>query len=131
MFLKLLLTALVIAGALLTLKMRKQRAMQQSAPELRVLNSPPSGSPGGKQLTRFLAAGAVLLMLLGAGLYLYHQWRDTYQVVTVKVIDTRGGQSTTYRAYKGDIDGRTFVTTDQRTITLAEVERMEIGAGPD
>lgn len=131
MFLKLLLTALVIAGALLTLKMRKQRAMQQSVPELRVLNTPSTGARGGKQLTRFLAVGAVLLMLVGAGLYLYHQWRDTYQVVTVRVIDTRSGQSSSYRAYKGDIEGRTFVTTDERTVTLAEVERMEIGSGPD
>ncbi|MCW8908159.1 MAG: antitermination protein NusG [Sedimenticola sp.] len=128
MFLKLLLTALVIAGAILTLRMRRQRATQQSAPELRVLNAPSAETPGRRRLVRFLAAGLVLLMLAGASLYLYHQWRDTYQVVTVRVIDTRSGQSTTYRAYKGDIEGRTFLTTDERTVTLAEVERMEIGA---
>jgi len=131
MFLKLLLTALVIAGAILTLRMRRQRAIQQSAPPLRVLNAPASEIPGRRRLARFLAAGLVLLMLVGAALYLYHQWRDTYQVVTVRVIDTRSGQSTTYRAYKGDIQGRTFVTTDERTVTLAEVERMEIGAGQE
>lgn len=131
MFLKLLLTALVIAGAILTLRMRAQRSIQQSAPQMRVLNAPSEQASGRRRLARFLAAGVVLLMLAGAALYLYHQWRDTYQVVTVRVIDTRSGQSTTYQAYKGDILGRTFVTTDERTITLAEVERMEIGAGRD
>ncbi len=131
MFLKLLLTALVIAGAILTLRMRKQRPIHQSAPQMRVLNAPSTEVPGRRRLVRFLAAGVVLLMLAGAALYLYHQWRDTYQVVTVRVIDTRSGQSTLHQAYKGDIQGRTFVTTDERTVTLAEVERMEIGAGQD
>ena len=98
---------------------------------MRVLNAPSAEVTGRRRLARVLAAGLVLLMLAGAGLYLYHQWRDTYQVVTVRVIDTRSGQATTYQAYKGDIQGRTFVTTDERTVTLAEVERMEIGAGQE
>lgn len=121
MFLKLLLTALVIAGALLTLRMRNQRQYTASA-------APLNASPGQRPIHRILAAGVVLLMLAGAGLYLYHQWSDAYQVVTVRVIDTRSDRATTYRVYKGDIDGRTFVTTDGRTVTLAEVERLEIGA---
>lgn len=124
MFLKLLLTALVIAGALLTLRMRNQRNIRQYTSSAPVLNAPQRQRP----LLRFLAAGVVLLMLVGASLYLYHQWSDAYRVVTVRVIDSRSDRATSYQVYKGDIDGRTFVTTDGRTVTLAEVERLEIGA---
>lgn len=129
MFLKLLLMALVIGGALLALRMRKQRALQQSPPPARLLNVPVSAqSPGKKRLAQLLATGAVVLMLTGAGLYLYHQWRDAYQVVEVRVIDTRSGQFAAYQVYKGDIDGRSFTTTDGRRVTLAEVERLEVAA---
>lgn len=122
MFLKLLLTALVIAGALLTLRMRREKA-------LRPATAPRATSPekGTSRLVTFTAAGVVALMLLGAGFYLFHQWRDTYQIVTIHVIDTRSGNETTYRAYKGDVDGRSFQTTDGRRVTLAEVERLEMG----
>ncbi len=127
MFLKLLLTALVIAGALLTLRMRNQRNLPQYPATGRMLNASIDSNPGRRRISQLLAIGTVFLMLLGAGLYLYHQWRSAYQVVTVRVIDTRSAQSTTYQAYQGDIDGRTFLTTDGRTVTLAEVERLEIG----
>ncbi|PLX59804.1 hypothetical protein [Sedimenticola selenatireducens] len=128
MFLKLLLTALVIAGALLTLRMRSQRNMRQYTSSAPVLNASLNQQrQSRRRVAQFLAGGAVFLMLTGAGLYLYHQWSDAYQVVTVRVIDTRSAQATSYQAYKGDIDGRTFITTDGRTVTLAEVERLEIG----
>ena len=129
MFLKLLLTALVIAGALLTLRMRNQRNLNQVAPSpVRVINAQGNQSRPIKRMPKLLAAGAVLLMLVGAGLYLYHQWRDAYQVVLVQVIDTRSGKTASYQAYKGDIEGRTFTTTEGRVVTLAEVERMEMGS---
>ncbi|WP_275096791.1 antitermination protein NusG [Sedimenticola hydrogenitrophicus] len=127
MFLKLLLTALVIVGALLTLRLRNQRKMQHYRSPAPVLNATMDARQGRRRITQLLAAGAVFLMLAGAGLYLYHQWSDAYQVVTVRVIDTRSARVTAYQAYKGDIDGRSFVTTDGRVVTLAEVERLETG----
>jgi hypothetical protein len=76
---------------------------------------------------KFAAFGLVGLMLVGLGSFLYYQWQDTYQVVTVHVIDTRTGNEATYEAYKGDVEGRTFVTVTGRQVNLAEVERMELG----
>ncbi|MCW8848205.1 MAG: antitermination protein NusG, partial [Sedimenticola sp.] len=128
MFLKLLLTALVIFGALFTLRMRNQRNLNAPVAAARVANSPRNQPREVRRLPRLLAAGAVLLMLIGMSLYLYHQWSDAYRVVSVRVIDSRSGQSASYQAYKGDIDGRTFTTIDGRVVTLAEVERMEMGA---
>lgn len=128
MFLKILLTALVILGALFTLRMRNQRNLNAPVTAARVASSPRNQPREVRRLPRLLAAGAVLLMLIGMGLYLYHQWSDAYRVVSVRVIDSRSGQSASYQAYKGDIDGRTFTTIDGRVVTLAEVERMEMGA---
>lgn len=58
---------------------------------------------------------------------LFFQIQDAWQVVTVRVIDAGSGRETTYRAYKSDVGGRTFTTTDGRTVKLADVERMELG----
>lgn len=122
MFMKLLLTALVIAGAIFTLRLRRRRssATTQQRP---LLQPPARRSP----LPRLAAYGVLVIMLAGAGLYLYHQWRDAYQVVTVRVIDTRSGNAAVYKAYKGDVEGRSFETVDGRSVALAEVERLELG----
>ncbi|MEE9358790.1 antitermination protein NusG [Candidatus Vondammii sp. HM_W22] len=122
MFLKLLLTALVIAGALLALRRRREKILRP-APAPRTVSPEKRNS----RLITFTAVSVVILMLLGAGFYLFHQWRDTYQIITIHVIDARSGNETTYRAYKGDVDGRSFQTTDGRRVTLAEVERLEMG----
>jgi hypothetical protein len=122
MFMKLLLTALVIAGALLALRIRNQKATP-----LRTVKVVQVAGPKNTRLVRFAAVAAVFLMLAGAGGYLYYQWSDSYQVVTLRVVDSRSGKAVTYQAYKGDVEGRSFLTTDGRQVTLAEVERLEIG----
>ena len=117
---KLLLTALVIAGAVMAVRIRKRDLGSRSAPQSIV----------GKRrspLPRIAAAAVVLLMLAGAGLYLYLEWRDATRVVVVRVIEAGGGREVSYQAYRGDVEGRTFTTIDGRLIRLAETERMELG----
>ncbi len=123
---KLLLTALVIAGAVLAIRLRTRNpGVEPSSRRL----PPASGTESAIKtpLLKFAAFGLVGLMLVGLGSFLYYQWQDTYQVVTVHVIDTRTGNEATYEAYKGDVEGRTFVTVTGRQVNLAEVERMELG----
>jgi len=115
--------ALVIAGAVFSMRARGQRMQQVAAAES--VNRPAVSTPN-LRLVRWVASALIVLMVLGAGFYLYHQWQDAYQVVTVRVIDARSGKVTTYQAYKGDIDGRTFLTRQGQQVTLAEVERMEL-----
>jgi len=122
MLLKILLTILVIAGAVLTLRMRREREAAPAAPASAQSRSKKFDTP-----IKIVAAGLAVLMLVGVSAYLYHQWQDSYRVVTVSVIDTRSGNLIQYEAYKGDVEGRQFTTTDGRTVTLAEVERMELG----
>ncbi|MES9855348.1 MAG: hypothetical protein ABW166_01915 [Sedimenticola sp.] len=118
MFLKLLLTLLVIAGALIYVRQRNQ----PSPPRL-------PAEPQRSNLVKIAAAVSVTLMLLGAVGYFYFQWQDNYQVVDLRVVDSRSGNETHYQAYKGDVEAREFTTTDGRHVSLAEVERMEVGAG--
>lgn len=122
MFMKLFLTALVIAGAVIAIRIRK-RPPAGRVPAL----SRPADHPSGSTLPKMMAYATVIAMLAGSGVYFYFQWKDAYQVVSVRIIDTRSGREAVYQAYKGDVDGRSFKTTDGRIVTLAEVERLELG----
>lgn len=120
MLLKILLTVLVILGAVLVLRRRVLR-VQQTAPAAR-----PAAEKN--RLAYAAAYGLVLVMLAGAAFFVYLEWADSYRVVNVQVIDARTGKSVNYRAHRGEVEGRTFRTLDGVTITLADVERMELGA---
>jgi len=124
MLLKILLTASVILGAILILRRRMHRVAQvRVAAQTGVQPEIP------KSRIQYVAAyGVLLVMLGGAGFFIYLEWQDSYQVVDVRVIDSSTGNEVNYRARRGDIDGRTLRTLDGREITLADVERMELGA---
>jgi len=70
-------------------------------------------------------------MLLATGMFLYAEWREAYQVVTVRVINSHTGVARSYRARLKDVQGRSFATLDGRMVTLADVESMELGGDPD
>ena len=125
---KILLTLLVIAGAVVAIRRRNRMNMLgDSRPS--AVPAIESISTGKRSALQFAAIGLVALMLIGTRFYLYHQWQDAYQIVSVHVIDTRSGKTVTYEAYKGDVKERSFVTVSGRQVHLAEVERMELG-GP-
>lgn len=74
---------------------------------------------------RVLAVATVGLMLLASGYLLYEHWRDSHDVIFIRVIDAGSGRAVEYRAQRGDIQEREFLTTDGRRIVLAETERLE------
>lgn len=76
----------------------------------------------------WLATAAVVLMLFASGLFLFLTWRDANEIIRVQVIDAGSGRSATYQAFRGEIEDRSFRTTDGRRIVLAETERMETAA---
>lgn len=123
MLLKILLTAAVILGAILILRRRVRRVAQ--APGVAQAGMQPEITKS--RIQTVAAYGVLLVMLGGAGFFIYLEWEDSYQVVGVQVINSRTGNTVSYKARRGDIDGRTFRTLDGREITLADVERMELG----
>jgi hypothetical protein len=123
MFMKLLLTLLVIAGAIVALRLRKRQSQRPA-----IVHVNENSLPAGKiALPKIAAYAALSVMLLGCAAFIYFQLQDTWRIVTVRVIDAGSGKESTYQAYKGDVDGRSFTTTDGRRVNLAEVERMELG----
>ena len=74
---------------------------------------------------RLLALAVVVLMLLGSAYLLYEHWRDGSEVIFIRVVDAGSGRAVEYRAQRGDIMDREFVTVDGRRIVLAETERLE------
>ena len=124
MFMKLLLTLLVIAGAVIALRLRGKSSPQQAAISHDTENDRTTAK---SNLPKIAAYGMLGVMLLGSALFIYVQWQDTWQVVTIRIINAGSGKESTYQAYKGDVKGRSFTTTDGRTVNLAEVERMELG----
>ena len=61
---------------------------------------------------------------------LFFEWREGYRIVDLRVINTNTGSSQSYRAHRGDVEDRRVVTVDGRVVTLADIERLEMGA-PD
>ena len=84
-------------------------------------------NPAPKRLSpvRVLAVATVALMLLASGYLLFEYWRDSSDVIFIRVIDAGSGRAVEYRAQRGHIKEREFLTTDGRRIVLAETERLE------
>ena len=74
-------------------------------PESRLINPPRAR----QWPVRGLAVGAVALMLLASAYLLYEHWRDSSEVIFIRVVDAGSGRAAEYRAQRGDIQDREFV----------------------
>ena len=117
---KILFTLGVILVVALIWRTRSPRTAVQPVPP-RLVNPPVAR----RSAVRALAVAAVVLMLLASGYLLYEHWRDSSEVIFIRVVDAGSGRAAEYRAQRGDIQDREFVTTDGRRIVLAETERLE------
>jgi len=123
MFAKMLLTAVIVLGAYLVIRGRMQHS-RETAPEAPASCEPllPRGA------LKAVAYGLVVTSVAGSLLWLYLDYEAGREVVTVRVINANTGDVTTYRARRADVKGRRFITLDGRPVTLADVDRMELGA---
>lgn len=74
---------------------------------------------------RYLAGAVVMVLVVASGYLLYDHWRDRHEVIFIRVVDASSGRAVDYRARRGDIGDREFITEDGRQIVLAETERLE------
>ncbi len=119
MFTKILITVAVIIAALILL-----RRKAEARPGVRRAAAAPKVKP---PLHLRLLPYAVVIALLAVGSLLYWlDWREAHRLYTVRVTDTRSGEVRSYPVYRDAVRGRSFETVDGRTITLADVERMEL-----
>lgn len=75
---------------------------------------------------RYLAYGFVALVIGVGATVFYMDWQERNAVLTVKVVNSRTGLSSSYRVKRGEMRGRTFTTLDGVTVTLADEERVEV-----
>jgi len=122
MLTKILFTAAVVLAVVGLMRFRRQREALVARDEPRLVN--PVTRKKSMPIA-WLATIAVTLMLIASGVLLYNHWKDSNVVITVRVVDAGSGKSETYRAYRGDVDDREFVTVDGIRVVLAETERLE------
>ena len=127
MITKLLFTIGVILAVYAFVRFRRDREREIRAAQPRPIGPVVEPSPKRSRIG-WLATAAVVLMILAGGLLIYQQWRGSIEIIQVRVIDAGTGRAATYKAYRGEIEDRSFRTTDGRRIVLAETERMETAA---
>lgn len=122
-------TKLLFAAGLVGLVYLAIRTRLRPPPPLPA--SAPESNPAVSRLPRLAAWGLIGTMVLISAVMLFFDWRDDRRVVDLRVINTNTGRVEHYRAHKAEVEDRRFVTVDGRVVTLADVERLEMGAAKD
>ncbi|MEH6472037.1 MAG: hypothetical protein V7752_12380 [Halopseudomonas sp.] len=122
MLTKILFTALVIIACLLFIRYKASRTRT----EKRVVEVPAQLKGPLKSPVRMLALGLCLVSVLASAAFLGIRWMDDKVLLQVRVINAASGEQTEYQAYKGDVEGRSFITIYGQQVSIADSERMEI-----
>jgi len=104
------------------------RGKRARVPLVNVTPTPPPAARPAPGWLRPAAYGFAALVVTGSAVWYYSAWQDGQQVVIIRVINTGSGQSATYQARKGSIDGRSFRTVDGFVVRVADAERIEVQA---
>ncbi|MFT6915538.1 MAG: hypothetical protein ACJAWL_001847 [Motiliproteus sp.] len=122
MLTKILVTALVIIGCYLFIRSKRHHPVQR----LRVIEAAPESAARLPSPVRLLALGLCVFSLLASAAFMGLNWLDNQTLLKVRVTSTLNGESADYRVYKGDLEGRSFITTFGQRVIIADNERMEI-----
>ena len=122
MLTKLILTLLVIVGALWFVSSKR------GEPKQRVLVIASKKEQENRQMLRRGAYVFMAIMVIAAAVMIYMELSDSYATVTVHVVNTQNGTRSSYQARRQDIQGSSFTTLDGRKVYVAGVERIEVEA---
>ncbi len=129
MIIKLLVTIIVIGAALFALKRRQLESTPTNRPKLADLEKTDSSTAAKAQLQNDLRVGAYLFVafIAGIGAVMYYMdWQDDHTVLTINLIRDVEAEPVTYLVYKYQLQDKSFVTIDGKTVSVASNERMEI-----
>lgn len=115
MLTKLLVTLLIIAGALFYVRKPARYEQTETATQF-----------GQRLLFRYVAMGFVVFALLGSALYWYWTWQDGEQVVSVSIVSPLEDKVNIYQVHKRDIKDNELTTVDGIKIRLSTQERIII-----
>lgn len=115
MFIKIIVTLLVIVGALFYLRKPVKEPKQQSTRDV------------GKQIMlRYIIFGLIAVSMLGSAGYWYWNWQDGNQIVEVTIVSPIVENSAVYQVRKKDILNQQITTVDGINIRLSNQERVII-----
>ena len=122
MLTKLILTLLVIVGALWFVSSKR------GEPKQRVLVIANKKEQENRQMLRRGAYVFMGIMVIAAAVMIFMELSDSYATVTVHVVNTQNGTRSSYQARRQDIQGSSFTTLDGRKVYVAGIERIEVEA---
>lgn len=123
MFTKILLTIVVLIGAILIL--RRKRANSQSAAQQTAKQIVVEDNNDFDWIIKSTAYGLVSLILLTGTIMYYLGWREDHRLYDIKIINPQSGKVDNYQAYKKDMYGRSFISITGERVTTSELERLE------
>ncbi len=125
MFIKILITLLVIIIAAIVLRQRKlvQQALQK--PVVIQVQEEPSDH---QIMMKWISIVIVLFLVLSVGSYYVVKWNEDHQLYNIRIVNPQTGKEESYQAYKKDLRGSSFVTLTGLQVTVSEFERVEMEA---
>lgn len=115
MLTKIIITLLIILGALFYLRKPTGSTKTQSASRL-----------GNEMMFKYVIYGFILVSMLASAGYWYWHWQDGNQIVNVTIMSPLDKNSMTYEVRKKDISINEIITLDGLNIRLSSQERVII-----
>ncbi len=116
MLTKLLVTLLIIAGAIFYI--RKPKVEQRSSSSVI--------EQGQGILFKYIAMAIAVVALLGSGAYWYWSWQSGNEIVHITIVSPNEENSQVYQVHKRDIGVSEITTVDGIKIRLSNQERVVI-----
>ena len=126
MLTKILITLLIIVGAVVFLRHKKSLTQQQlnsAAPRVITVEAEPDNIIQAN--IKPIAFAVLSLTLLTGTMMLFLNWQDDHRLYEIKIVNPQSGNTDIFQAYKKDLKGRSFTTITGQQIKVSELERLE------
>jgi len=131
MLTKILITLLIIVGAVIFLRHKKslnQPQLSRVTPKAITIDAEPDSTtkPSIIQANiKLIAFGVLSLTLLTGTVMVFLNWQDDHRLYEIKIVNPQTGNTDIFQAYKKDLQGRSFTTITGQQIKVSELERLE------
>lgn len=123
MITKIVLTLLVIAAGYVYLKRKSASASSAAGRPSEVSVESASSVP-----VRLIAVLLLVISSVATLSYIGYRWYDNNRLLEVRLISPGVAEPLVYQVRKGDLDERSFTTTDGQIVRISATERLEVMA---
>ncbi len=126
MLTKILITLLIIVGAVIFIRHKKslnQQQLNSVTPKVITIDAEPTNII--QSNIKLIAFAVLSLTLLTGTVMIFLNWQDDHRLYEIKVVNPQSGNTDTFEAYKKDLQGRSFTTITGQRVKVSEWERLE------